>query len=188
MQQVRQVDERRRRAWVAAVLDDCCMPRVTRLAEVPTQELLPGLSESAAQRIVQAANRLDELRTTTDTAVWDWYPDKAAPPAVVPGRAVPLLFGTSLSLFHTATDWLELAVDVAWSAPPLFTVSARVEVACWCSTDHGAHAVQTQEWLVGTGEAAGEALVAAVEAVVAWLNRPHHPSVWRARSGLPNPP
>ena len=148
--------------------------------------LVPDLSAAQVARIRAAATAVEAVRLPEDTFRWGWWPDNLRKDPVA-SHIQFVVVGTSLRLFWSASDWLELALSVAREESPRLTVSATIEVACWCDPDHNMHVVRSEERLVGTAAALTEAFESAADAVVRWAGESHDPLVVRAAAGLPNP-
>ena len=104
-------------------------------------------------------------------------------------RTYLLLVDTTITLYESRDDWLELTLDIAWLAPPRLTVNAAVEVACWCPQDHNMHRVRTARWhSLNSHELAGAfaAGAAMLEDVLAM--GPFDPRPWRVQAGSPRRP
>lgn len=136
-----------------------------------------------------AARGIEAVRSPDDTLRWDWFPENLQEDPVDKGGIQLAVLDTTLTLFNNLSDWLELAL-VLWvvrEQRPRLTVSATIEVACWCDPDHNMHVVRSEEWLVGTATALTEAFESAAGAVVRWAGEGRDPLVHRAAAGLPNP-
>lgn len=158
-----------------------------RLADAPLTELFPGITDESLARLVEVGDQLNQVRLPADPGGWHWYDEQVIPAPKTRRDLSPIIIGTTLTVYATSDDSLELALDVWQSVQPLMTVTATVEVSCWCETNHNIHAVEQREWLVGTDEGLVHAVTAAVQAVIGWLDGPREPIAWRQRAGLPNP-
>ena len=149
-------------------------------------ELFADLSAEQATRMRAAAEGVEAVRLPDDIFRWDWWPENVRkdPPD---NRTQLLVLGTTLTLFNNLSDWLELAICVVRERRPTLTVSAAVEVACWCHPDHNMHSVRRKEQLVGTAAAMTEAFESAAASVRRWAAGSHDPLVHRTAAGLPNP-
>jgi hypothetical protein len=156
--------------------------------DAPLRELFPGLSALGEVRMRRAAAQLDAASPGSNNAAWDWYLDHVLPPPAPRPGMTHLVLSTSIGMFGTTVDWLELSVNVGWSDRPFLGVSAAVEVACWCAVDHNMHAVRNFEWLAGHADALVVAFESATESVVGWSSGPRDPNAWRTVAGLPQPP
>ncbi|WP_406298803.1 hypothetical protein OG948_26205 [Embleya sp. NBC_00888] len=164
------------------------MPATERPAsDIPFERLFPDLDDHGRERLVAAAQALDLRRSLDDPARWFWNePDPLSPePEPEPS---PHILGTALLLYEADGDWLELGLDVWQLDGPFVSVTATVEVACWCDTDHNMHAVQRAEWPASTAQAFLEAFHTAALSVIRRIEGPRDPRDLRARAGLPNPP
>ena len=148
--------------------------------------LFPDLSAGEVARMRAAARGIEAVRLPDDTFRWGWWPENLRNDPVDKGIQLVVL-GTTLTLFNNLSDWLELELCVVREQRPRLTVSATIEVACWCDPDHNMHVVRSQERLVGTATALTEAFESAADAVVRWVGESHDPLVHRAAAGLPNP-
>jgi hypothetical protein len=100
-----------------------------------------------------------------------------------------LLVDTTITLYGTRDDWLELTLDIAWIKPPKLTVNAAVEVACWCPRDHNMHQVREASWPVADSHELVEAFAAGTAMLVDVLGSgPFEPRPWRLQAGLPDAP
>jgi hypothetical protein len=135
------------------------------------------------------ANELDSHPSAADRTVWHWYSGRTEPPQSSDRRGYVLLIDTTITLFNTRDDWLELTLDIAWLAPPKLTVHAAVEVACWCPQDHNMHQVRKAQWHVGNSHELVEAFATGTAMLMDVLaSGPFEPHPWRARAGLPDAP
>jgi hypothetical protein len=158
----------------------------TSIAHVPLSEVLPSDYAAAADDLRRLARELELHRSATDRIEWCWYPEHTSHPPGPAERCYLLLFDTTIALFASGLDWLELTLDVAWS--PQLTVNAAVEVACWCPQDHNMHQVRAAHWPVTNGRDLVEAFAAATAMVTNVLDSgPFDPSAWRVAAGLPQP-
>jgi hypothetical protein len=148
--------------------------------------LFPDLSAREVARMRAAARGVDVVRLRDDAFRWDWFPEHLQKDPV--DKSVQLsVLGTTLTLFNKLGDWLELELWVVREQRPRLTVSATIEVACWCDPDHNLHVLSCEERLVGAAAALTEAFESAAAAVVRWAGESHDPLVQRAAAGLPNP-
>ncbi|MCR6488720.1 hypothetical protein M8542_38415 [Amycolatopsis sp. OK19-0408] len=145
------------------------------------------LSAAEAARIRAAAERVEAARPPEDTGQWDWWPEHVG---IDPGGKTTQLIiaGTTLTPSNNGVDWLELDLSIVREQRPRLTVSATLEVACWCDPDHGIHVVHSEEHLVGAAPALTAAIESAAAALERWAAGSRDPSVHRATAGLPNPP
>ena len=96
-----------------------------------------------------------------------------------------LIVDTTITLMSASADWLELALDLAWR--PELTVTAAVEVACWCPQDHNMHQVREAHWQVASRHDLVDAFAAGTAMLTDVLDTgPSEPRAWRALAGLPD--
>jgi hypothetical protein len=120
---------------------------------------------------------------------WHWYPEHRKPPQSWDGGLYLLLADTTITLFDTRDDWLELTLDIAWTAPSKLTVNAAVEVACWCPQDHNVHQVRATRWHPANSRELVKAFAAATAMLADVLaTGPFDPHSWRALADLPDTP
>jgi hypothetical protein len=138
--------------------------------------------------MIQSAEMLEQARLPGDPADWYWFEKHSIPvPRTAEHRSYGIV-GIDLSVPVPADDLLEFSADVWQHVPPLMTVTAAVNVDCWCATNHRSpHTAEHMEWPASSHEALADAFDKAVRTVVGWLHDSRDPSVWRARAGLPNP-
>lgn len=162
---------------------------VPSLADVPLGEVLPCDYLGAEGELRKLANDLDSHPRAAGRSAWHWYPERREPPRAPGSAPYLLLVDTTITLYESRDDWLELTLDIAWLAPPRLTVNAAVEVACWCPQDHNMHRVRTARWhSLNSHELAGAfaAGAAMLEDVLAM--GPFDPRPWRVQAGLPDAP
>lgn len=138
--------------------------RVQRLAEAPLTDLFPGIVDESLARLAEIDDRLSQARLPADLGDWRWYDKHVNPPPKTRRDLSSLIIGTAVSVYQGNGDWLELAIDIWQSMHPLRTVTASVEVGCWCETNHNMHTPEQREWVVGTDEGLVRAVGAAVRA------------------------
>lgn len=154
--------------------------------EVELDALLPEFRSADLSRMRSAAKAVESARLPKDTLRWDWWPENLRAEAA--DEAMPLtILGTTLTLFNNGTDWLELALCVVREQQPRLTVSATIEVACWCDPDHNMHVIRSEEHLVGTAPALAAAFESAANTLADWAVQGNDPSVYRTAAGLQNP-
>jgi hypothetical protein len=159
------------------------------LAHVPLGEVLPPDYLGVEGELRRLANELDRHPSAADQSAWHWYPDRREPPQASDRGAYLLLVDTTITLYDTRDDWLELALDIAWLAPPKLTVNAAVEVACWCPQDHNMHQVRTARWHAINSHELVEAFAAGTAMLLDVLaTGPFDPRHWRVQAGLPDAP
>ncbi|KQV14539.1 MULTISPECIES: hypothetical protein [unclassified Kitasatospora] len=158
-------------------------------SDVPLTGLFRDLATVDVERMRQAARSVDSVRPAGKRPPWDWFMEHAASPAPLPsaatGAMVVLL--TAVGLYDGSSDWLELELDVSWTCDGL-SVTAAVSVACWCDVNHNTHYIDPVDLKVVDGASLAASFEAAAGRVLSWTKRPHDPSFWRARAGLPQPP
>jgi len=145
--------------------------------------LFPDFSAAEAARTRAAAGRIETARLPEDTGKWDWWPEHLGVDPVHKDIQ-PIIAGTTLTLSNSGVDWLELALCIVRETRQRLTVSATVEVACWCDPDHNMHVVRKDEHLVGTGTALASAFESAGSALERWAGGSHDPDAYRAAAGL----
>lgn len=151
---------------------------------VPLSDVLPSDYVAAMDELQRLARTLDLHRAAADRIGWWWYPEHRRPPS---GDAYVLLFDTTITLFNSGHDWLELTLDVAWR--PELTVNAAVEVACWCQQDHGMHQVRSERLPVANSHDLAESFAGGIAILTNVLDSgPFDPSAWRVGAGLPDAP
>lgn len=155
----------------------------TRFADLPLDDLFPGIALETKVRLAELGDHLDAARQSGDPARWRWYPELSAVPT--PSAGEPAILGTTLSLPKGPDDLLELALDV-WQGVSV-SVTASVDVGCRCPTNHNMHTVKEVEWPIEATSALPEAFAGAVDVILRWLTGPPDPAVWREQAGLPNP-
>jgi hypothetical protein len=159
------------------------------MAHVPLREVLPHDYLSADGELRRLANELESHPSAADRMVWHWYPHHREPPQTSNPRLYLLLVDTTITLYNTPEDGLELTLDIAWLAPPKLTVSAAVEVTCWCPHDHSTHQVRQGQWHVGSSQELVEAFAAGTAMLKDVLaSGPFEPHPWRIQAGLPDAP
>jgi len=134
-------------------------------------------------------SELDALHSGEVRGGWNWFPEHAEPPPSDSSASQSVLIENIVSIYESPMDWLNVTLVVAWSSPPDLLVNASVEVACWCSRDHGAHYVEDARWPVTTAADLLEAFADATSTVRQWVrDGPREPSRWRRTAGLPDSP
>lgn len=158
---------------------------VTSIGQIDLPALFPELTPPQADRLRCAGGVLDQLG---HPVAWDWHPDHglAESPTLRDGIDL-IVVSATVNLFQTVSDGLDLELVVSREDEWRLTVTATIEVACWCLEDHGVHVVQTVSWLVGTSEVLVDSFETAVRTMLTWVDGSHDPTVWRVRAGLPNP-
>jgi len=158
------------------------------MARVPLQQVLPHEYLDAEGELRRYADEFDSHPVATDRGTWHWYPEHRTRPAHIPGQTFYLLIvDTTITLYDTRDDWLELTLDIAWRTPSMLTVNAAVEVACWCPQNHNMHQVRRAQWQAVNSLG----LVEGFAAGTAWLTEvlaagPFEPRTWRTQAGLPD--
>ena len=161
-------------------------PSITR---VPLREVLPRRYSGAEDELRRLANELDRHPLAAERIAWHWYPDRTEPPQTSEPGIYLLLVDTTITLYNTGDDWLELSLDIAWLAPAQLTVNAAVEVACWCLENHNMHQVRHERWLVVDSQELVEAFAAGAAMLIEVLaSGPVEPHPWRVKGGLPDVP
>lgn len=159
------------------------------VAHVPLREVLPRDYLSAEGELRMLANELDSHPSAADRTAWHWYPDGTEPQQTSNRRLYQLLVDTTITLYSTRDDWLELTLDIAWMAPPKLTVNAAVEVACWCPQDHNMHQVRKAQWHAENSHELVQAFAAGTAMLMDVLDAsPFEPHPWRVHVGLPDAP
>lgn len=154
---------------------------------VPLADVLPSDYLSAMDELQRLAGALDLHPAAVDRIGWSWYPEHRKRPPAGTGGAYVILFDTTIALFNSGHDWLELTLDVAWRSG--LTVNAAVEVACCCSQDHHMHQVRNHRWTVTTSHDFAKNFAAGTAMLTNVLDSgPFDPSVWRLDAGLPDAP
>lgn len=159
------------------------------LAQVPLGEVLPCDYVGAEDELRRLAHEFDGHPAIVGRSAWHWYPERKEPPQSSDRGLYLLLVDTTITLYETRDDWLELTLDISWLAPPELTVNAAVEVACWCPQNHNMHQVRTARWHAVNGHELIEAFAAGTAMLVDVLaTGPFDPRAWRAQAGLPDAP
>jgi len=162
---------------------------VPSLAHVPLGEVLPQDYQDAEGELRRLANGLDSHPSAAGRSAWHWYPGHREPPRSADRGLYLLLIDTTITLYSARDDWLELALDIAWTEPPKLTVNAAVEVGCWCPQDHNMHQVCTKRWHAANCRDLAEAFEAGTVMLAGVLAEgPFDPHTWRVRAGLPDRP
>jgi hypothetical protein len=162
---------------------------VSSLAQVPLREVLPRDYVGAEAELQKLASELDSHLAAAGRTAWHWYPDRTEPPPSPETGLYVLLVDAAITLYNTGVDWLELALDVAWVAPPRLTVNAAVEVACWCPQDHNIHRVRTGQWHAANSRELVAAFAAGTAMLIDSLTTgPFDPHPWRVQADLPDAP
>ena len=152
--------------------------------EVELDVLFPGFTSAELSRMRSAAKTVEASRLPKDTLRWDWWPENLRADAA--DEAMPLTaLGTTVTLFNNGSDWLELALCVVPEQRPRLTVSATIEVACWCEPDHNMHVIRSEEHLVGTAAALVDAFESAANTLARWSGEGTDPNAYRTAAGLP---
>ena len=76
-------------------------------------------------------------------------------------------------------DQLEFLLNVAWTDQAEPSVSAAVNVACWCDTDHATHDVDALHLIINGETSLSQAFRAGVDRLVGWLADPRDADYWR---------
>jgi hypothetical protein len=159
------------------------------LAHVSLCEVLPDEYASGEGELRRLADELDSHPSAAGRLAWHWYPEHKAPSQSSDRGQYLLLVDTTITLYDTRDDWLELTLDIAWLASPGLTVNAAVEVACWCPQDHNMHQVRTAQWHAANSHELVEAFAAGTAMLVNVLaTGPFDPRPWRVQADLPDAP
>jgi hypothetical protein len=159
------------------------------LAHVPLSEVLPHEYLGAEGELRGLAAALDSHPSAAGRSAWHWYPERREPPQSLGGGGFLLLVATAITVYNTGDDWLELTLDIGWLAPPLLTVSAAVEVACWCPQDHNMHPVRTARWHAADSLQLVQAFATGTAMLTEVLDTgPFDPHPWRVQADLPDAP
>jgi hypothetical protein len=155
--------------------------------QLPLSDALPSDYAAAVGELRRSARVLEAHPAAVDRIGWWWYPKHRSLSSLQTEHAYILLFDTTITLFNSGHDWLELTLDLAWR--PELTVNAAVEVACWCSEDHYMHQVRAEHWPVTNHYDLAESFAAGTAMLTNVLNSgPFDPSDWRVAAGLPDAP
>lgn len=158
---------------------------MTSIVDVPLGDVLPAGFGDTTGQLRSLARTLETHPAAVDRACWHWYPEHSQRPSVSPAGTSILLFDAAITLFDTGVDWLELTIDIGWV--PELTVSAAVEVACWCPQDHNMHQVRNASWPVANRHDLVEGFAAATAMLAGVLDSdPPGPRAWRRAAGLPD--
>jgi hypothetical protein len=159
------------------------------IAHVPLREALPRDYAAAEDELRRLAHELERHPVAAGRIAWHWYPERTEPSQASEPGTYLLLVDTTVTLYDTGDDWLELSLDVAWLAPAELTVSAAVEVACWCLENHNMHQVRHGRWHVADSDELVEAFAAGTAMLIEVLaSGPLQPHPWRVQGGLPDVP
>ena len=120
------------------------------VAHIPLRDLLPRGYVSAEGELRRLANELESHPSAGRRIAWHWYPDRTEPPHTLDTRVHLLLVDVAITLYHAGQDWLQLTLDIAWTAAAKLAVNAAVEVGCWCPKDHNMHQVREAQWYVAS--------------------------------------
>src|SRR5882762_2222716 len=140
------------------------------MSHVNLAHLFPGISHDAITGLRQAADLLDAARPPNNTPQWEWFPENSLstpPPELSPW--VTTIVTTSVSLFDTKLDWLELSLSIEREQPPKLNISASIEVACHCETNHNMHVAHDKNWTAESTEAMVAAFESAAKTLTTWL-------------------
>jgi hypothetical protein len=160
---------------------------VTSIDQVPLPDVLPSEYVAALDELRRLGRTLDVHRAAATRIGWWWYPEHRQCPPTPAGSAYILLFDTTITLFNSDHDWLELTLDVAWRSQ--LTVNAAVEVGCWCSQDHNMHQVRSKSWSVTESHDLVRGFTAGIAMLTSVLGSgSFDPSVWRVGARLPDAP
>jgi hypothetical protein len=151
--------------------------------DVPLAALFPQLPTAEVESLQCSARRVDAARVRDSVPEWQWAPTHAVFPGPGPGSAVILLAETNEHA--DSSDHLAFHLDVFWTDEGRLSVSAAVNVACWCETDHATHYVDDLTLLVKGDTSLGQAFQECAEQLISWLENPREPDYWRERAVLP---
>ncbi|GAA0506066.1 hypothetical protein Ade02nite_90960 [Paractinoplanes deccanensis] len=153
---------------------------VSSIAYVPLHEVLPAGFARAEGRLRELATRL-ERHHSADRVAWRWYPEH-----VEPDGTRRVLVGTTITLYDTRDDWLELSLQIAWQPDGRLGVESTVEVACWCADNHNMHPVRESARDADDDFELADEFAAGVKLLTTVLNEgPFEPQPWRVAAGLP---
>ncbi|GIJ38344.1 hypothetical protein Vwe01_16690 [Micromonospora andamanensis] len=160
---------------------------VTSIDQVPLPDVLPSEYAAALDELQRLGRTLDVHRAAATRIGWWWYPEHRQRPPVPADGVHLLLFDTTITLFNSGQDWLELTLDVAWGSR--LTVNAAVEVGCWCSQDHNMHQVRSENWPVTGSHDLVRGFAAGIAMLTIVLDSgSFDPSAWRVEAGLADAP
>ncbi|MCF2533183.1 hypothetical protein [Yinghuangia soli] len=155
--------------------------------EVPLGELFGKAGPVELERMRLAVTALDAARPADQDAEWEWFAEHAQAPVPLPAVGASVVLQTTVGLYESDSDWLELELEVAWMQRGL-RVGAVLGVACWCESDnHGTHYLDPMDLDADDGTSIAEAFDAATAQLLAWAGGPRDPSYWRGAAGLPQP-
>lgn len=160
------------------------------MAQVPLSEAIPREYLAAEQALRRLGVELDRNRPAGDSDGWHWYPASTTDPLPSTDRIHYLLLDTSIIVYNTGVDWLELTLYVAWGTTlPNLIANAAVEVACWCAQNHNMHPIREAQWDVTNSCELANAFAAGTAMLSEVLDTgPYDPSSWRIPAGLPDAP
>jgi hypothetical protein len=152
------------------------------LDAVPLSTLFPRLSAADVESLRCSALVVDAARVREAEPTWLWEPSHSVFPGAGPGAAVLLL--AEITEQAERGDQLEFLLGVAWTDQAELSVSAAVNVACWCDTDHATHDVDALRLIINGETSLGQAFRAGADRLVGWLADPRDADYWRLRAGL----
>lgn len=169
------------------------MQRVRDLGEVDLSRVLAiDLSAEGAAELVEVGHHLDRLRSAGDEPGWavgqppaPELTDHPIPRHLLPKVPESVALATVLERPAAEGDLLEYAVEVWHDGEGALLVTAAVEVACRCETDHEAHPVAETTRTATTEQELLAALDQAAAEVAGWVQDGVGADEWRAKAGLP---
>ncbi|MER6218755.1 hypothetical protein ABT213_32575 [Streptomyces sp. NPDC001674] len=151
---------------------------------VPLEVLFPDADLADFARLRRSADEIDGARASGKLQVWEWFPQHIT----FPGRTkagTPEVLLAEVSLYDEGSDWLEVSLDVEWTAEGLLSVCSTISVACWCEVDHNAHYIDPVDRAVAGETSLADAFETAASRFIQGLAGSRDPVFWRAHAGLP---
>ncbi|MER7175048.1 hypothetical protein [Streptomyces mesophilus] len=91
-----------------------------------------------------------------------------------PQSWTPVILGVDIIERAGQGDHLEFLLQVVWTDRGRLAVTAEVNVACWCATDHATHGVDPLSLVTGDETSLPRAFQAGAERLATWLAGPRN--------------